>query len=136
MKLNPYLFFDGRCEDAFTFYAGLFGGTIEAMLPYAGSPAADDVPADWQNKIMHACLVSDAMTLMGSDPPPQCRQSPQGIFVSLQIEEPGEAERLFAALAEGGAVRMPLGETFWALRFGMLVDRFGIPWMVNCSRPA
>jgi PhnB protein len=73
---------------------------------------------------------------MGSDSPPEQFEKPQGITVSLQVDRPDEADRIFNALAENGAVQMPIGETFWASRFGMLVDQFGIPWMVNCDRPA
>ena len=85
---------------------------------------------------MHARLVVGDRVLMGSDVPPDHHDKPQGFSVSLGIDTPAEAERIFRALAEGGTVQMPLQETFWALRFGTLVDRFGIPWMVNCERPA
>jgi PhnB protein len=92
------------------------------------------VPADWLNKIMHARLEVGDEALMGSDAPPDRYQRPRGITVSLQTNDPAEAERIFSALAEGGTVNMPLQETFWAIRFGMLVDRYGIPWMVNCEQ--
>jgi len=136
MELNPYLFFNGNCEAAFKFYEKLLGGKIVAMLPHEGTPAADHVPAEWKSKIMHARLdVGDRM-LMASDAPPEHFEQPKGFSVSLGFKDAAEAERVFAGLAENGTVRMPLQETFWALRFGMLVDRFGIPWMINCDKPA
>ena len=85
---------------------------------------------------MHARLVVGDKVLMGSDAPPEHYEGPKGFSVSLTINDLADAERIFHALAENGTVRMPLQETFWAVRFGMLVDRFGIPWMVNCERPA
>ncbi|MCB9949201.1 MAG: VOC family protein [Rhodospirillaceae bacterium] len=135
MRIHPYLAFEGRCEDAFRFYQDVLGGTIEVMLSYQGSPMAEHVPPDWGGKIMHACLKLEDQMLMGSDVPPEAQEKPQGFHLSLQIADVPAAERVFHALSQGGTVRMPLQETFWALRFGMLVDRFGIPWMVNCSRP-
>jgi PhnB protein len=133
MPINPYLFYTGNCEAAFTYYAEVLGGEIEAMLPHEGSPASEHVPAEWQKKILHAKLNIGRDTLMGSDAPPGHFKQPQGFSVSLQIEDPEEAERKFHGLAEGGVVTMPIGQTFWAKRFGMCVDRFGIPWMVNCQ---
>lgn len=136
MRINPYLSFDGQCEAAFNLYADVLGGTIEAMITHEGTPAEEHVPADWRGKIMHARLVVGNDVLMGSDSPPQFREEPKGFHVSLNIPDAGEAERVFHALAESGTVRMPLQQTFWATRFGMLVDRFGIPWMVNCEASA
>ena len=133
MQLNSYLFFNGQCEAAFKFYEKCLGGKIDAMLPHAGTPAEGQVPANWRDKIMHARLVVADAVLMGSDAPPEHFQQPQGFSVALGVNEPAEAERIFNALAEKGTVRMPIQQTFWALRFGMLVDRFGIPWMINCE---
>jgi PhnB protein len=135
MQLNPYLFFTGQCEAAFKFYAQCLGGKITAMLPHAGTPAAEHTPPEWQDKIMHARMEVGDYVLMASDAPPGHQEQPQGFSVSLGIEAPAEAERVFHALAEGGTVRMPIQETFWAARFGMLVDKFGIPWMINCEKP-
>ena len=134
MRANPYLTFDGQCENAFRYYERVLGGKIEMMLSHGASPVADEVPAAWRDRIMHARLVVDEVVLMGSDAPPDRVEKPQGFSVSLLVDDPSEAERIFHALAEQGTVRMPFGETFWAHRFGMLVDRFGIPWMVNCER--
>ena len=136
MQLNPYLNFNGQCEAAFKFYERCLGGKIEFMLTHGDSPMAQQVPAEWRNKVMHARLVVGDKILMGSDAPPDRYEAPKGFSVSLGIDQPAEAERIFKALAENGTVQMPLQETFWALRFGVLVDRFGIPWMVNCERPA
>jgi PhnB protein len=133
MQVTPYLYFNGDCEAAFKFYEQLFGGKIEAMLPHTGSPAAQHVPAEWQNKILHARLALTNGTLMGSDAPGHYHK-PQGYSVSLQLKNIVETERVFNSLAENGKVNIPLQETFFATRFGMLVDRFGIPWMVNCER--
>jgi PhnB protein len=135
MQLNPYLTFDGRCEQAFKFYAEVLGGTIVAMIPHEGTPAATHVPAEWRSKIMHARLTVGDKVLMGSDAPPDRYDGGmKGFSVTLGIDEPKEAERIFHALAEKGSVRMPIQETFWAERFGMLVDQFGTPWMINCEK--
>lgn len=135
MQIHPYLTFSGQCEEAFRFYEKVLRGKIEAMFPHAGTPAEEHVPAEWREKIMHARLVAGEAVLMGSDTPPDGFEKPQGISVSLQIKEVAEAERVFGALSENGTVVMPIQETFWAIRFGMCVDRFGIPWMVNCEKP-
>jgi PhnB protein len=136
MQMNPYLTFDGRCEAAFKFYEKILGGKIEAMIPHEGTPAAEHVPADWRSKIMHARLTIGDGVLMGSDAPPGMFERPKGFSVALQFRDPGEAERVYNALADGGTVRLPIQQTFWALRFGMLVDKFGTPWMINCEQAA
>ena len=136
MQLIPYLYFNGQCEAAFKFYAQCLGGKIETMMSNAGTPAEEHVPAEWRQKILHARLTVGDAVLMASDAPPGHYQKPQGFSVSIQIKDPAEAERIFNALAENGTVRMPFEQTFWALRFGMLVDRFGIPWMINCEKAA
>jgi PhnB protein len=135
MQLNPYLTYNGTCEAAFRLYERCLGGKIVAMIPHEGSPMADRVPPEWRNKIMHARLVVGDEVLMGSDAPPEHYQEPKGFSVTLGIDNPTEAERVFNALSENGTVKMPLQQTFWAVRFGMLVDRFGIPWMINCEKP-
>ena len=132
MHLQPYLFFKGDCEAAFKFYERCLGGKIEALLTHAGTPAENHVPAEWRNKIMHARLVVGDAVLMGSDVPPEHHKTPQGFSVTIHVTDPSEAERVFRALADNGNVTMPMAATFWAQRFGMLVDRFGTPWMVNC----
>lgn len=134
MQLRPYLSFNGQCEAAFKFYEKVLGGRIEAMMPHEGSPMADQVPPEWRSKIMHASLSVGEDVLMGSDAPPDHYEPMKGLTVMLGIDDPGEAERVFHALAENGTVRMPIQKTFWAARFGMLVDRFGTPWMINCEQ--
>lgn len=136
MQLNPYLFFNGNCETAFKFYAQVLGGKIVAMMPHEGTPAAEQVPPEWRKKIIHARLMVGDKVLMASDAPPDRYDAMKGFSVTLGIEDPAEAERIFHALAENGTVRMPIAPTFWALRFGMLVDQFGTPWMINCEKPA
>jgi len=131
MKINPYLTFAGDCAEAFQLYEKVLGGRLLASMPYAGTPACDHVPADWQDKVMHTALQVGEVMIMGSDAPPQMRQTPAGISVSINVETPQEAERVFAGLSQGATIHMPLAETFWAKSFGMLTDRFGTPWMVN-----
>jgi PhnB protein len=136
MKMNPYLTFDGQCEEAFKFYADVLHGKIDAIMPFKGTPAEEHMPAESRDKVMHASLTFEGGVLMGTDAPPAYRKPMQGMSVSLQLTDPQEAERLFTALAEGGTVTMPMEETFWALRFGAVTDRFGTPWMINCDKPA
>ena len=133
MQMNTYLFFDGRCAEAFRFYEQLLGGQIEFMQKAGDTPERDRMPPEQHDIIMHVRMRVGDQVLMGSDAPPPHFEKPQGFFVSLQIDEPAEAERIFNGLAEGAEVRMPLQKTFWAAHFGMLVDRFGTPWMVNCE---
>lgn len=133
MKATPYLNFNGQCREAFEFYAECLGGTIVAMMTLGNSPVAEEVPSDQHNSIMHAYLVAGDVELMASDAIGGKYERPAGLYVSLQVDEPKEAERIFGAFEQGGTVIMPLEETFWARRFGMVVDRFGTPWMVNCS---
>jgi len=135
MQLNPYLGFNGQCEAAFKFYERCLRGKIEAMLSHEGTPMENQVPAEWRKKILHARLVVGDAVLMGGDMPPERYEAPKGLSVTIGVAEPAEAERIFKALSENGTVTMPLQQTFWAVRFGMLVDRFGIPWMVNCEGP-
>ncbi|HLH23943.1 MAG TPA: VOC family protein [Chloroflexota bacterium] len=135
MQINPYLNFDGQCAEAFRFYEQALGGTIEVLMTHGESPIAGEVPPGWHDRVLHARLTVGDTVLMGSDSPPEHYQKPAGVYVSLQVDEPTEARRIFGVLAENGAVIMPFAPTFWAAGgFGMLVDRFGIPWMVNCER--
>lgn len=137
MQLNPYLMFKGNCQEAFEFYERALGGKIETIHRYAGSPAESHIAPEWRDKVMHARLIAGGQVLMGSDAPPEQNSgAPQGFSVSLTVEKTADADRIFQALSEGGYVRMPIQKTFWALRFGMLVDRFGVPWMVNCEGDA
>ena len=134
MQLNPYLTFDGTCEEAFKFYEKVLGGTIEAMMPHEGTPAAEHTPAEWRKKILHARMKVGDVRLMASDAPPGRFEPMKGFSVMLNVAEPAEAERIYAALSDQGTVQMALQETFWAKRFAMFVDRFGTPWMINCEK--
>ena len=133
MQMNAYLSFNGQCEAAFKFYAQCLGGQIGEIFRYAGTPMADQVPADWQDKVMHGSLTVDEQMLMGADVALEQYEGPKGFSLSLQIKNTIEAERVFHELARDGKVVVPLEQTFWAARFGMLVDQFGIPWMINCE---
>jgi PhnB protein len=136
MQVNPYLLFNGQCEAAFKFYEKCLSGKIDAMLTHASMPAEQQVASEWKDKILHARMTVGQEALMGSDVPPDRYERPAGFSVSIQVKEPEEAERIFHALAENGTVHLPIGPTFWSVRFGMLVDRFGIPWMINCEQAA
>jgi PhnB protein len=135
MKLNPYLNFNGTCEEAMNRYAEVLGGKIVAMLAFGDMPGDHPVPDDMRKKIAHARVVIGDQVLMASDSGPDRFRPMQGVSVTLNIPEPAEAERVYSALIEGGSAIMPLEETFWAHKFGVLVDRFGTQWMVNCEKP-
>lgn len=134
MQLNAYLMFNGNCEAAFKFYEQCLGGKITMMMTHKEAPSAEKISPDWQDKIMHACLDLGDRLLMGSDSPPDYFEAPQGFYVQISVDEPAEAERLFHALSANGNVKMSIAPTFWSVRFGMLVDQFGIPWMINCTQ--
>ena len=135
MQANVYLMFKGNCEEAFKYYAKVTGGRIETMMPHKGTPAEAQTPPEWQNKILHASLRLGDTSIMASDAPPGRQSNDTGGFcVSLGVDTPAEAERIFKALADGGNVHMPMDKTFFAAKFGMLRDRFGIPWMVICEK--
>jgi PhnB protein len=136
MQLNPHLTFNGRCEAAFQFYEKCLGGKILFMMTYGESPMAEQTPAGWRKKIIHATFAMGDHRLTGADVPPERYEKPQGLSVMLSIGAAAEADRIFKALSENGAVQMPVQETFWALRFGMFIDQFGTPWMINCGKPA
>ena len=133
MQVSPYLSFNGQCERAFMFYEQCLGGKCGAIFRYAGSPMADQVPGDWQDKVMHASLTLGGQVLMGADVAPDRYEEPKGFSLSVQISSTADAERIFYDLSQGGRILVPLEKTFWADRFGMVVDRFGIPWLVNCE---
>ncbi len=130
MALYPYLFFSGTCRAAFTRYEEIFGGKLELMT-MSDMPSEEAVPADQAGLIMHAALTFDGQLLMGSDDPTGDGGPMRGVSVNYTVADATGATRVFEALAEGGEITMPLAETFWAPLFGMCVDRFGVPWMVN-----
>ena len=133
MQLDPYLMFDGTCEAAFNFYRQCLGGEIVMMSRYGEAPG-EGMPGCNPDHIMHARLEFDGRVLMASDNHPDYPyEGIKGCSMSLNVASIGEAERVFNVLSENGKVSMPLQETFWAVRFGMFEDRFGVPWMVNCE---
>jgi PhnB protein len=135
VKLNPYLTFNGQCESALRFYEMCLGGKILLLMTYGDSPLAKQMPPDWEKKIIHATFAIGNQTLGAGDVPPESYRKPQGFSVALNIDTAEEADRIFKMLAEKGTVGMPVQETFWATRFGMVVDQFGTPWMINCGKP-
>ena len=136
MQLTPYLIFDGDCRQAFEFYQRCLGGEIVAMIDHSSPEMAPHAPPGWGDKIMHARLIAGGAVLMGSDNMPGQSGKKEGFSVSLQVDTPEEAERFFTALSQDATITMPLGPTFWAVSFGMLTDRFGVAWMVNCEAAA
>jgi PhnB protein len=136
MQLNPYLLFNGQCAAAFKFYENCLGGKIEVMMPHAGTPAESQVPANWRDKIIHARILVGDKVLMGSDAPPDRYEAPKGFSISLEVNSPADAERIFKALSAKGTVNMPLQKTFFAESFAMVVDQFGIPWMILSQQSA
>jgi PhnB protein len=136
MKLNPCLTFNGQCEAAFKFYQQCLDGNIQTMMTWGESPMADKVPSEWRDRIIHATLIVGETELMGGDAPPDRYEEPRGFAVTIQVNDPAEAEKIFHALAENGTATMPIQQTFWSPRFGMLIDQFGIPWMITCAGAA
>ncbi len=140
MQIQPYLFFDGRCEEAIAFYREALGAEVIALMRFKDAPPAPEQSAEAnqscvpspgsENKIMHASFRIGDTTILASDGHCQGKPSFQGFSLSLIVASEAEAERLFAALAEGGQVQMPLARTFYSPRFGMVADRFGVSWMV------
>lgn len=135
MQSSVHLHFKGNCREAFEFYAKTMGGKIVFSMTFGESPAAAQTAADWREKIIHARLDMGDHFILGTDAAPQYYRAPQGIDVMLAVDKPAEAERIFNLLAEKGTITIPFQETFWAHRFGMCTDRFGIPWAVNCEKP-
>jgi PhnB protein len=133
MKLAAYLSFNGQCEQALRFYESALGAKIISLFKYGGSPMEEHVPPEWRDKVMHATIEVGGQTLMAADSPPQQYAKPQGFSLSLHPADVPSAERVFTALSQNGTVMMPLQQTFWSKRFGVLVDQFGTPWMVNCE---
>ncbi len=134
MEINPYITFHGNCEAAMTRYQQIFGGEITTLMRFREMPGWEDRPEPIASRVAHARLEFLGRAIMGSDgtdtgnPPP-----PEGFHVNLAYDDLAEAQRVFDALAEDGQVLMPFSATFWAAGFGMLRDRFGVPWMINCD---
>ena len=133
MKVEPYLFFDGRCDEALEFYRRVLRAEVTMLMRFKDSPEPHQpgmIPPGSENKVMHASFRIGDSTVMASDG--RCLGKPnfQGFSLSLSVPNDAEAERLFAALGEGGQVQMPMVKTFFSSRFGMVADRFGVPWMI------
>lgn len=131
MQFTPHLCFTGNCAEAFRFYQDVLGGELETLLTYGDSPMAADVPADWHDKILHVTLAFNGHELTGVDLLPKDHERPQGFFVTVAVPGAAEARRVFDGLAGAGRIRVPFDSTFWSPGFGVVVDRFGIPWEVN-----
>jgi PhnB protein len=131
MRINPYLAYDGNCREAIEFYQKVLKGKITALIANADTPMKDQFPPDQQHRIMHARLEIGDAVIMAGDAPPGMYQKPHSITVSITIEDNAEADRIFKELTDGGEVHMPIADTFWAERFGMGRDKFGVPWMIN-----
>ena len=133
MKVSVHVAFNGQCADALANYARILDGTIVFQLKYGDSPMAGSVPADWQDKLCHATMTLGDLTLMGADVFGANYQAPQGIWLAVHPQTPDDARRIFAELAGGGQVQMPMQETFWSAAFGVVTDRYGVRWEINCE---
>jgi PhnB protein len=132
MQINAYLIFNGNCEEAFTFYARCLRAELALLQRFGDTPGCEDMPTSQRDKIMHVRLQAGDQVLMASDNhPDHPYDGVKGCSIALSVDTANEADRIFDELSEGGIVVMPMQETFWAKRFGMLTDRFGVPWMIN-----
>ena len=136
MKLNPYLAFDGRCREAFEFYQKALGGKISFIQTIGESPMASSTPVEAHGRIMHVTLQIGDQVLQGADAPQGLFTKPAGFRVAVHFDDVAEGERVFSALAQDGTIQMPFQSTFWAKGFGMLIDQFGTPWIVNAGQAA
>ena len=134
MRISPHLIYDGTCREAFVAYQRIFGGKLATFMTFGESPLAATVDAKWHSRILHATLDLDGAELNGADVLPHDYQRPQGFSVILSLDGVERAREIFAALGEGGKVNMPFQSTFWSPGFGVLVDRFGVPWEINCAQ--
>lgn len=132
MKLSFHLGFNGQCQEAFEYYAQHLGGTIGTVLQFKDSAAVACVPASWQNKIVHASMVIEGIELAGSDLLPEQYQKPSGFYLALGIDTEVRVKSIFAKMAEDGDVILPPQKTFWSPCYGIVVDRYGVPWKLNC----
>jgi PhnB protein len=131
MKLTPHVHFPGTCEEAFRTYAQLLGGRITGMQTYGASPGAEQCTPEWRTKIIHATMTLDGRELLGADVRPEEYEKPAGWNLLLAVAGQDDARRVFDSLAGGGVVKMPLQQTFWSPAFGVVVDRFGVPWEIT-----
>ena len=133
MRISAHLCFDGQCREAIQLYQRTLGGTIQTMLTYGESPMASSTDPRWHDRVVHATLVLPDFELTGVDMLPGSYQRPQGFFVTLTVAGLARAKEIFGAIAQGGAIQVPFDKTFWSPGFGVLVDRFGIPWEINAD---
>jgi PhnB protein len=135
MKLNTYLNYGGNCEEAFRFYENNLGGKISMMMHFADQPDPKNVPPGLEKYVLYANMTIGGTQLMGSDVPPERFQPMRSVYLSLAVDSSDEAERIYKLLSDGGEIFMPMAETFFAFKFGMLRDRFGTSWMILHQRP-
>jgi PhnB protein len=134
MTINTYLHFKDNCEQALNFYAKALGMKLVFLMRYSDAPKSEQCSPQLSDKIMHGRLVAGENVIMASDCPPDRYHPQAGFSISINTDTPEEADRYFNALSEKANIIMPIGETFWARRFGMLIDQFGVSWMVNCEK--
>jgi PhnB protein len=134
LKVEPYLFFYGKCEEALNFYKGVFGGEIVGIMRMKEAPPEMAAPTNWADKIMHARFESPSVKFMASDGRPDTPNTDGNISLSLNTDNEAEGTRAFNKLSEGGKVEMPLEDAFWGAKFGVFKDKFGIEWMVNIDK--
>lgn len=132
MKINAHLTFNGNCREAFELYESLLGGSL-TMTSFGESPAAKHVPQEWKERIVHATLSLEKSEIAGADVSPDDYKKPEGFYLLIEPEDPSRAENLFAALAAGGEIKIPLQEMFWSVCYGSVVDKFGTPWEISCA---
>jgi PhnB protein len=130
MKVEPYLFFEGRCEEAIAFYSKAIGAELTMLMRFKENPEPCNCQPGTEDKVMHASFRIGDTTVMASDGRCQGKAAFQGFSLSISVKDESDAERFFSALSEGGEVMMPLAKTFYSPRFGMVTDRFGILWMI------
>lgn len=137
MRIEPHvsLVFNGECDAAFSLYAQCLGGAVTFRLTWGDSPMADQAPSEWRDRILHATLNVGGTSFSGGDVLPGVYERPRGFQLQLNLDDTAAAERIFTQLADGGEVTVPMQQTFWAQRFGAVVDRFGIPWAINSGEP-
>lgn len=133
LRISTHLHFSGQCQEAFEFYKELLGASITLMLTYGDSPVANQVPSEWQSKIVHASLSLNDIEIAGDDVLSDQFEQPKGFHLTLQMNDELEAKRVFTALSEAGTITLPLGKTFWSPCYGIVADQFGISWEVNCA---
>ena len=136
MQVSVHLNFSGDCQQAMESYCELMDGEIISKTTFGDTPAGAEVPDDWQDKIVHATMSIGGVVVATADIPEERFQASQGFNMFIEVESPEEADRVFDALSKSGEIQMPIQETFWSRRFGVVVDRFGIPWEMNCSQEA